>query len=248
MPKKTLLVHTIGNRDVQFVEDIKEKIKQKLLRSNPEGGHGVLEVGANKSESFWDRTKALADHLETAGPRTTQYWYDQMDCPMLESVVQYVTKEEITINQLWLLSTGQDPPYGPYIKDTYHAARLIEQYITDQKKQIKPSLFDAIEKVKILRLTRNLQEDRQGILFDLHQWLENAHLDFSDIYISNKGGLPKVTEALNLIGILTDYHYLSSYRNREDGRQIVVEDNLETQHNVVLDRVKQYLINGGKFL
>lgn len=249
MTEKTLLVHTIGNRDVQFVKSIEDKIAQELMRDNPEdGAHWVLQVGLDQYETFWDRTKVLADYLETAVPRTQEYWYHQMYCPMLESVVQYVVERDLEVGELWLLSTGQLPPYGPYAKDTYHAARLIQQYIIYQKQQKEITPFDAIGKVKVLRLTCNLQEDRQGILYHVYQWLENAHLEFRDVYISNKSGLPKVAEALNLAGILTDYHYLSSYKNRENGHQIVIEDNLDTQHNVILSLVKQYLANGGKFL
>lgn len=243
----TLLVHTIGNRDLQFIAGIEAAIREELLRPNPEGGTNlVFQVGTK--ESFWEQTKAFADHLATASPNTTNYWYPQMSCPMLKSVLQYVAEQTGTIDQLWLLSTGQVPPYGPYEKDTYHAARLVQQYIEYHKEQEEPSPFDAIGEVRILCLTCNLQKDRQGILWQIHQWLQEVHLNFRNIYISNSSGLPKVAEALNLVGVLTNYRYLSCYRSANGQEQLVFEEQLDTQHNIVLDRVERYLKNGAKFL
>lgn len=247
MTKQTLLVHTIGYRDLQFHKaTVDDQLAEKYLVDNRDDPTAMVVSPRSASDgtSFRSMTKAIYERLVEAPEDQRMALLEGAFCPMLDSVAAYV-QAQAPINELWIMASKQEPMYDT---DNYFLSKIMELYIQHHRAHHANSPYASIQRVLTQALRSELKYDRKGVLLEIHSLFQTVDEQFGQVYISNKGGLPKVTEALHLIGVLTDYHYLSSHKKEEGRGQMVKEEDMSSQYNIVIGRIQQYLKNGGRFL
>lgn len=204
---KTLLLHTIGNRDWQFNIDIGSNEVRVLLEQNPENKEFTLvpikssKIGGKYELIFRENTEKLAEmyaHNSAAGKELRA----QHSFPMLFSACDFVLKKETHIDELWLIATDQVPHHG---SDTVHVAPIakaliVERYTTPGgKKKIQNC------ELSYLKWDFDKNQTEAEVYHFFYAALRQKHLaGFDKIYISCNTGIPDVTHILKTLAFRED--------------------------------------------
>lgn len=214
---KTVLIHTLGNRDLQFSMDgsIPPIIYKNLLEENTEDeAYLVIKKGSPKGDNYFRKNcKMLSQEIAAD---TENNIIPGIKFPMVDSAIRYIQEEchVSQIDKLVLIATCQAKPFA---FDTDELGALIETHLSPYFSQ-KPG----IEKIEVfyLEISAVSRQDELGLFNGVHKALQNILAEgYDQVFISHKTGLPKVTFALTFAGFFQGYSYLSA-----SDKEVVVED------------------------
>ena len=204
---KTLLLHTIGNRDWQFNIDIGSNEVRVLLEQNPENKEFTLvpiksSTVAGKYELiFRDNTEKLVQ-IYKRNSAAGKELRAQQSFPMLSSACDYVLQKETQIDSLWLIATDQVPHHG---FDTVHVAPIAEEVIMESF--TTPTGKKCIQNCDIsyLKAAFDKSETEAEVYNFFHAALRQKHLaGFDKMYFSCNTGMPDVTNILKILALRED--------------------------------------------
>lgn len=205
---KTVLLHTLGNRDLQFPKDkgIPSGFARAYLMDNTEiGAENYLVIkksgGFEEQRSFRDISalilKACQDDKEGL------IYRQALSFPMLDQAIQYVFQHHGGLDKLLLCTTHQLPSHA---QDTDLVAEIATQHFQEKFKD-NPKVGEIL--IRYLNISPT-NKGRERMLQQFHQLFQELKEEgFENIYISNNQGLPAATKALDFIGLFQGYHYLS---------------------------------------
>lgn len=220
---KAILLHTLGNRDIQFRTNapLPGDFVEKCLDTNTEDPHYyVLKKGRKEGQpTFREICKIIKRRSEDHNEK--KLFQEAMEFPMLAHTCAYVLKEQDTIQNIWLYATSQPRPFH---QDTDVMAPFAAAYL----EQNFPNQI-----VNIHIEYRNMSpkpSDRTRILSMFHEDLVKFNQSgFTHIYINNNQGLPQATAALNFLGLFQPYKYL------QPGKDTSVEPVSHSQKEEILE-------------
>ncbi|MEZ4851043.1 MAG: hypothetical protein R3B93_20995 [Bacteroidia bacterium] len=202
-----LLIHTLGNRDLQFPKEvgIPSGFARKYLADNTEKGAEdflvIRKSGEKKEPSFRDVSRKIQDEIRHG--KHKEIFTEALRFPMLEQVCRYVLTQKGQIDRLILCTTLQTPPHG---QDTDLVAEMARDYFRREKPQFPGLKEIRIEYMNIAPYGRGRDES----LRYFHEMIEEQKTQgFDQLYISHNQGLPTATRALDFLGLFQDYTYLS---------------------------------------
>lgn len=224
---KTLLLHTIGNRDWQFNIDIGNHEVRVLLEQNPENKEFTLvpiksSTVAGKYELlFRENTEKLAQ-IYKSNSAAGKELRAQHSFPMLFSACDFVLKKEAQIDELWLIATDQVPHHG---FDTVHVAPIakevtIEKFTSPTRKKYIQSC-----ELNYLKWAFDNNETEEKVYDFFHAALRQKHVEgFDKIYISCNTGIPDVTNILKILALREDNCIFLKHKiNRSNGETYTEE-------------------------
>ena len=220
---KTVLIHTLGNRDIQFSSEAKlsAKITETYLSKNTEVGSeyfrhirkSTYDTDSEKKLGFRQICKILEERIR----KGDEDLKTAMKFPMLEKAGEFVLNQAAVqrIDKLILCPTRQDKPHP---MDTDHLAPLAQRFVKGLYS--RKHLIDHIE-VKPIPI--NPQNPKAKL--KMYEAIENLYTEleaehFDKIYVSNRQGLPDVTNAFDLMGLFRGYEFLVIRSGSGQGVQI----------------------------
>lgn len=203
MPK-TLLIHTIGNRDLQFTNQLPAKyVNGYELEFNKEG-MGEYYVIPQRSKNSYFRS-ICQDVIMDLGGLHASHILDCMRMPMLEAVCQYIYKKENTlIDRVLLCFTAQPEPFRT---DTDKIGEIIENYLEDKLSTRLPQVAEFSYKYMALRLDPEVEK------YSIFQYINREVMQtsiqgFDRVFVSPRQGHPDITFAFQICGLFQGFSYL----------------------------------------
>lgn len=197
---KSILIHTIGNRDLQFDRTI-TAAEMKLFEFEENSDENTFYVLKKKYDggNFNKQSKALLGKLRLKKHKALK---DKIHFPMLEQVCNYVISKGIKLDKVVLCVSKQIPPYGT---DTNYIADVIHKYFENQ-------LIDelGIEEIGYEYMSMNLRSRQDTFVYCYEKMLPQLVKGYDKVFISHKQGHPSVTFSLILAGLFEPYTYLVS--------------------------------------
>ena len=232
---RSILIHTIGNRDLQFSNMVRGdgNFDKDYLEQNKEKGKEnflVIKKGIrNSKHTFNKNSELILRQLENSS--YAEDLRENLRFPLLESAIQFV-RSQLTypIDQVLVCTTYQMPAH-PF--DTFFVGKIVEKYLGSR---VKTGSFHTVKRhVMNIAPVGNL---RAKIVKECEQLLEEVKgNNYQKIFISNTAGLPALSEALNLVGFFQGYNYLGIDANK--GAFVVDK---KDQEEVVFNLAKKKLI------
>ena len=201
---RVALLHTLGNRDLQFPRDrgLPPDFARQYLTDNTErGAEQYLVIRKTNEDPVF---RAICGRLLRAwdDPQQGPIFAQAMCFPMLEAAMDYVQEAMGQVDLIQLCATLQAPPHP---LDTDLLGELAMKY-WQQRWQDEP---DA-PRLSVAYL--NVASAEQGpvrMLRFFHRLLANLREEGYDrIFISHNQGLPQATRTLDMLGFFRDYTYL----------------------------------------
>ena len=207
MLDKTILIHTIGNRDLQVQNGpdvaIPVSITKLLTDNKEENGYMILKNDRIEEHCFRANSKHLEEHLEYHKESLLK---KHLEFPMLRKVLDHVihreseTNKRKHIDQIRICVTKQA---DPHIQDTDYVGKICEKFYF-------PKVKDYVDEIVVEEMNVKPSPDKEKVINVVNDILDRVIADgFKHIYISNKQGLPDVTFAFVFCGLFQSYTYLS---------------------------------------
>lgn len=223
---KTLLIHTLGNRDLQFRKKgiSHDLIEAYSLETNSENPNFYLCVpktirkeGGKSVGVFRKITEKIQQDLEEEH-ETAPLIKQSYDFPMLKSACYFVQKEVEQIDEVRLIGTAQDSQHDfdtLYVTDM--AKNYTQKYCATQLQNGQPSILS----VKTDFLHWNMHEEStEEEIYTYFYAILGKYLNegYDKIYMSCNTGIPDVTAALKALGYWRDeFVYLKHLVDRTTG-------------------------------
>lgn len=204
---KTILIHTIGNRDLQFASSVSTKLSRSILESNPEDPDSLVLIknNSNRGKNFMDCAVELIGMLEN--PREDkEEILKHMSFPMLEQVCNYAFhhSESSSLDEVVICATTQ---IRPFYLDTVKIADLIKGYYEELLINKVPGIKKVTYKYMVLDLSPGAS--REEIFRYCYDEIFNTYIEEGDqVFISHRQGHPDITFSFMLSGLFQSYHYL----------------------------------------
>lgn len=204
MHKPVILLHTIGNRDLQFPgsSGLPLDFQQAYLEKNTEKDAGSFFVlsktpGPEPFQTFVKLAQEVRRRYET--PRGEEAYRSAVRFPMLEAVIDFVLRREKLIDLLILMGTQQSPEHH---QDTHPVAKLARSYLQNQERPIA--------EIQVVNLAASpTASGRKALLEECRHRSAPFLRPENQVYISNHQGLPDVSRVLDLLGFFQGYTYLA---------------------------------------
>ncbi|RMG70674.1 MAG: hypothetical protein D6722_08400 [Bacteroidetes bacterium] len=238
---KTLLIHSLGNRDLQLSKaaPIPGEFRDKYFEDNSEGlEERVFYVV--KKDRFRDHCRDLhhtltygLDQAEKAALET------HLEMPILMPVLRKVAKRFQGIDRLMLLATQQPIPFR---QDTDEAAKIAALLLHERYSREAPDPKQAwLGEIEIRHFDSKPGPERKArMIRECAGMLEDAKKDgFDRIFISPVAGLPALTEALIFVGYFQNYTYYEPIALTQE----VIEMDFGEQEQILAQNVKDRLIS-----
>lgn len=228
-----LLLHTIGNRDLQFAKSalFPGGFQETYLETNFEDqSYFVLRKDSHPGgESFWRRSLNL-QHLLKYDPNPEPV-RTAMSFPMLEAAIGYVNQHIGRIDKLVLSTTLQTTPHK---YDTDAIGEIAREYLLEHYSRETQVGRVFMESMHIAPVGKG----KLDILLHFHQLMKKLKdQGFAHIIISNQQGLPDASSALTFVGFFQNYTYLSIHP--KEGVKVVDHG---THEQILSDLVKEKVI------
>ena len=232
---KTLLIHSLGNRDLQMAKSapVPGDITDRFFDNNMEpGGEGYYVV---KKQNFRMHCMDLEQSLSYEFSES-EYLRQYLELPILQPVMRWVAQTQGGIDRLVLLATKQAQPFQ---LDTDAAGKIASQLL--QQRYSRPAGTEPLlNEVALEFIDSEPGPQRKGRMmktcFELLQDLQKE--GFDQIFISPMAGLPDLSEALIFIGYFQAYTYL--YHTPKDGR--IHQMDFSIQEDILAQIVKDRVI------
>lgn len=224
---KTLLLHTIGNRDWQFNIDIGINEVRVLLEPNPENKDFTLvpikssKVGGEYELLFRENTEKLAN-IYASNSAAGKELRAQHSFPMLSSACDYVLKKEAKIDLLWLIATDQVPHHG---FDTVNVAPIAREVTLSKFTTPTGEMRIQDCELNYLKWDFDKNETEAEVYHFFHAALRQKFLaGFDKMYISCNTGIPDVTNILKTLAYREENcTFLKHKLNRASGTTFTEE-------------------------
>ena len=207
---KVLLIHTLGNRDLQFPKDRQlppDFARDYLTENTEEGAENFLVLHKGRLNEHARNFREISEQvLQSWHQADSGQGFKAAVCfPMLDQVIDYILDMDGQIHQILLCTTHQFPPHG---QDTDLVAELAKTYLEE-----KHGENSRIKDTAIVRLNISPEpESKARILSHFHKLIEQYRQAGCDkIYISNNQGLPAATQALDFLGLFQPYIFLAPH-------------------------------------
>lgn len=208
---KTLLIHTLGNRDWQFGPNIGSDLINSLLEPNKENKFMKVPISP-----FRDSTQKLKEIFYQNNTIDYQALCKSHDFPMLQSACEFVLKREEKVDVLWLIATDQ---IHLHPSDTLHLAPIAKAVIMDrfttfgEEKRIKDC------QINYLPWNLGLNETAPKLYAFFHAALKLKYKEgFDTFYFSCEAGVPDVTHVIKVLAFReANCVFLKHKLNKGDG-------------------------------
>ena len=225
-----LLLHTIGNRDLQFAKSalLPGEFQEAYLETNFEDErYFVLRKDSPPGGvSFWRRSLNLQYLLKQETDHESIL--AAMAFPMLDAAIAWVIKHVGKIDKLVLSTTLQTTPHK---YDTDAIGGIATDYLErhfDPQMQISQICMESMHIAPI-------GKGKLDILEYFHHLMQKLRKEgYEQIVISNQQGLPDATAALTFVGFFQNYTYLSIHPT--EGVKVV---EYHIHERILADLVKQ---------
>ena len=204
---KSILIHTIGTRDLQIPIDvpINQETRDLLGENDEDGRFYVINKRSDRGQTtttFRDRCQKLLD-LYTQKPDSEVV---QKTCfPIVEPAIQYIKSTQFALDKLVLVPTFQTVPY---IFDTDILGKIIKQVFL-KRIQAQYAIIDV--EVSDLDISAYRRNDEFSLIGSVRDKMDNILQDqYEHVFISHKAGHPSVMNALIFYGCFKNYTYLST--------------------------------------
>lgn len=199
----TILIHMIGNRDLQFERSITsdELDLFEFEKNSDQTSFLVLKKLVHKDEgkdiTFLKQTKKLLGLLATEEHKDLK---KKIHFPMFTQVAQYVSAKGFTVDKVVFCVTKQK---NEYPTDTNYVADIIKKYF---EKDLLEKY--GIKEIAYEKMTMNLASRPETFTYCYEKMLPQLVKDYDKVFISHKQGHPFVTFSLLLAGLFKPYTFL----------------------------------------
>lgn len=208
---KTLLLHTLGNRDWQFGENIGSDLINSLLTPNQENKCMKVPI-----KLFRDSTQKLKEIFYQNGTTDKEALCKSHTFPMLQSACEFVLKKKEKVDVLWLIATDQIQLHP---SDTLHLAPIAKEVIMDrfttfgEEKRIKDC------QINYLPWDLGSNETPQELYTFFHAALKQKYQEgFDTFYFSCDAGVPDITHVVKVLAFREENCVFLKHKvNKEDG-------------------------------
>lgn len=199
---KTILIHTIGNRDLQFFKEeatFKDKERLLLTDNREDERFMVLKNDWEGDRLFRANSDELLRYLEADSAGRLK---KNLQFPMLEMAIQHVVDQKTPVDQIRICVTKQADPHH---QDTDYVGKICSQYYFPK---LQEKFY--IPEIKIEEMDVKPDPNKVTVMQTVNKILERVLAEgFNHVYISNRQGLPDVTFAFVICGLFQSFHYLS---------------------------------------
>ncbi len=204
----TVLIHMIGNRDLQFDRTITSDEMElfEFEKNSDQTSFLVLKklvqkkIDQQKEENvvtFLKQTKKLLGLLATEKHKDLK---SKIHFPMFTQVAEYVSAKGFTLDRVVFCVTKQK---NEYPTDTTYVADIIEKYF---EKDLLEKY--GIKEIAYEKMTMNLASRPETFSYCYEKMLPQLVKGYDKVFISHKQGHPFVTFSLLLAGLFEPYTFL----------------------------------------
>ena len=199
---KAVLIHTLGNRDLQFHSNaaIPGKFARTYFDVNTEDDqYYVLKKGRQEGQATF-REICVKIQRKLEDPDSQKLFEPAIYFPLLQAACTYILQDRPKIQQVTLYASLQSPAHH---QDTDIVAEFAKAYL-------ERHFPHQIQTVHIEYFNMSpLPNDQARMLSEFNESLERiSQQGFSPIYLNNNQGLPQATAILNFLGLFQPYTYL----------------------------------------
>lgn len=198
---KTLLIHTLGNRDLQFKGSVPGAFMSRYLEPNSEDhDYYIIRKGGDEPDASFRSYSARV--LAELKAKTGAEILPHLHFTILEQIISFIFNETSCsqLDEVWLLPTKQNKPF---IFDTDKIGLIAKEFLISRL--TKNPNIDKVQ-VRYLKIAGN---NRDVIVQQVDEIC--SKIQHEQVFISANQGLPEVTFAFTLMSILNGYTCIKAH-------------------------------------
>jgi hypothetical protein len=189
----TLLIATVGNRDLQLLPEVPLTDDQNALfmHFSEHSNHKVIRRDPKKGIMFRECSKQLRD--QHASSLSEAFCW-----PMIEGYLQHIRQEsgQATPVDVCLVATGQQPPHDT---DTDIMADLLASLLEPQA---------GIDSVWSKQINAQPNRDFNSLTTFFTHLFDQLTSQYSSVYVGNSGGTPLMSSTSQMGGLFRGLHFV----------------------------------------